>query len=200
MSKKSKIGEPFYERQELEEAGFASLGENVLIKKNVGIYFPENLHIGSNVRIDDFSVIGSTKEPCFIGSYVHIASHCCILGSGGFTMEDFSGMAPQCTLVTGSDDYTSGRLTNPTVPRDLSGVTEAPIVLEKHVTLGTGCIIMPGVRIGIGSTFGAFALVTKSQEPFGVYIGAPCKKVKERSKDILELEKEVYKRESLNNN
>ena len=39
MSKKSKIGEPFYERQELEEAGFASFGENVLIKKMLEFIF-----------------------------------------------------------------------------------------------------------------------------------------------------------------
>ena len=194
MSHKSTIGEPYYEREELEAAGFASLGKNVLIKKNVGIYFPQNLHIGDNVRIDDFTVIGSTKEPCYIGSYVHIASHCCILGSGGFTMEDFSGLAPQVTLVTGSDDYTSGKLTNPMVPKDLAGVKEARIILKKHVILGTGCVVFPGVEIGIGSSVGALSLVTKSLDEWGVYLGAPCRRFKSRSDKILELEAEVWKR------
>ena len=194
MSKHSSIGQPFYEREELEAAGFASLGKNVLIKKNVGIYFPKNLHIGDNVRIDDFTVIGSTKEPCYIGSYIHIASHCCILGSGGFTMEDFSGLAPQVTIVTGSDDYTGGRLTNPMVPRDLAGVKEARVTLNKHVIIGTGCVIMPGVEIGIGSSVGALSLVSKPLDPWGVYFGTPCKKIKNRSESLLELEKEVWRR------
>jgi galactoside O-acetyltransferase len=193
--KKNIIGESFFSRSELEEAGFASLGKNVLIKRNVGIYFPKNLHIGDNVRIDDFCVIASTKEPCYVGSYVHLASHCSILGSGGFTMEDFSGLAPQVTLVTGSDDYSKGSLTNPMVPRDLASVYEARIVLRKHVIIGTGTVIMPGVEIGVGSSVGAQSLVTKSLSEWGVYFGAPCRRLKSRSNKLLDKESELWNRE-----
>jgi len=195
MDKKNKIGEPFFSRYELEEAGFASLGKNVLIKKNVGIYFPKNLHIGDNVRIDDFCVIASTKEPCYMGSYTHIATHCSILGSGGFTMEDFSALAPQVTLVTGSDDYSKGSLTNPMVPRDLADVYEARIILRKHVIIGTGSVIMPGVDIGVGSSVGALSLVNKSLKEWGVYFGSPCRKFWDRSKKVLDNESELWDRE-----
>ena len=42
------IGQPFYSKEELKKIKFASIGENVLIKKNVSLYFTENISIGNN--------------------------------------------------------------------------------------------------------------------------------------------------------
>ena len=49
----------FYSREQLEKIGFKSLGENVLISDKTSIYSPENISIGNNVRIDDFSVLSA---------------------------------------------------------------------------------------------------------------------------------------------
>ena len=49
----------FYSREQLEKIGFKSLGENVLISDKTSIYFPKNISIGNNVRIDDFSVLSA---------------------------------------------------------------------------------------------------------------------------------------------
>jgi galactoside O-acetyltransferase len=38
---------------------------------------------------------------------------------------------------------------------------------------------------------GALSLVTRSLEAWGVYVGAPARRVKTRSKKLLELEKEL---------
>ena len=185
------MGDPYYSQGELENFGFKHLGKNVKIKTNVGIYFPENLSIGDHSRIDDFCIITSHGAHCEIGNHVHIASHCVLLAKAGFTIKDFSTFSPMVTIVTNSDDYTGIRLTNSTVPRHLTGGKEGRVILEKHVIIGTQSVIFPNLTIGEGSSVGAMSLVNKSLESWGVYCGIPAKKIKDRSKNILELEKQV---------
>ena len=60
--------------------------------------------------------------------------------------------------------------------------------------IGTQSVILPDVTIGEGSSVGAMSLVNRSLEPWGVYFGVPARRLKERSKDLLELEKMVWAR------
>ena len=52
-----------------------------------------------------------------------------------------------------------------------------PPVLEDGCSLGAGCIILPGVRIGKGATVGAGAIVTKDVEPNTLVVGNPARAV-----------------------
>jgi acetyltransferase-like isoleucine patch superfamily enzyme len=54
---------------------------------------------------------------------------------------------------------------------------------------------MPGVVLSEGTSVGAMSLVLKSTEPWGVYVGNPAKRLKDRKRDLLELEKEYLKNE-----
>jgi galactoside O-acetyltransferase len=90
-----------------------------------------------------------------------------------------------------SDDYTGNSLTNTTVPLELKKLTISPINFERHVIIGSGSIVLPGVTIGMGSAVGALSLITMSLDAWGVYFGIPAKKIKVRSKKILELEKRL---------
>jgi len=187
------IGSNFYSDDELKSFKFKSLGKNVKIKKNVAIYFVENITIKDNVRIDDNTVIVASNNSTTIGNYVHIASNCYIAASEGLKMEDFSGLAPGVNIFTGSDDYSGKKLTNPTVDRKYIGGKSGEVVLGRHVIIGSNSVILPGVHIGEGSSVGALSLVTKSLESWGIYFGAPVKKIKSRSQKLLELEKEFLK-------
>ena len=187
------VGPDFYSDEELKSFKFKSLGKNVKIKKNVAIYFVENVTIKNNVRIDNNTVIVASNNSTTIGNYVHIASNCYIAGSEGFKMEDFSGLAPGVNIFTGSDDYSGKKLTNPTVDRKYIGGKSGEVVLGRHVIIGSNSVILPGVHIGEGSSVGALSLVTKSLESWGVYFGSPAKKIKSRSKKLLDLEKEFLK-------
>ena len=182
------LGETFYSEEELRNAGFRSLGQNVKIKKNAGIFFTENIEIGNDVRIDDFTIIVASGPTCRIGSYVHIASLCYLAGSAGFEMEDFAGLSPGVLLFTGSDDYTGKKLTNPTVARGYIGGKQGFVKLERHVIIGAGSVILPNVTIGTGSSVGSLSLVTKNLDPWGIYAGIPAKRLRERSQDLLNLE------------
>lgn len=184
------LGSSFFTEQELSAIPFKHIGKNVKIKKTAALYFVQNISIGDNVRIDDFSIIVASANETVIGSYVHIASHCYIAASGGFSMNDFSGLAPGVSVFTGSDDYSGNKLTNPTVDKKYTGGKTAPVTLGRHVIVGSNSVVLPGVTIDDGSSVGALSLVTKSLQSWGVYFGSPAKKIKNRSKNLLTLEKE----------
>jgi galactoside O-acetyltransferase len=78
----------------LKSIGFKSLGKNVKVSNLVSIHRPEEISIGDNSRIDDFSAISGKIT---IGENVHIAVHCTLLASGEpLIMEDFSNYFDSC--------------------------------------------------------------------------------------------------------
>ena len=184
------LGTCFFSEKELKKFNFFFLGKNVLIKKNVGFYFIENISIGDNVRIDDHVIIVASKKknPVIIGNHVHITANCCLSGSDGIELMDFCTLAPGVQIFSGSDDYSGKKLTNPTVDRKYIGGKAGKVTLKKHVIIGANSIILPKVTINEGSSVGALSLVNKSLDPWGVYAGIPVKKLKNRSKNLLKIE------------
>lgn len=59
-----------------------------------------------------------------------------------------------------------------------SYVNHAPVHIEDHVWLCSGCTIMPGVTIGEGSVVATNAVVTKSVPPRSLVAGVPAKVIK----------------------
>lgn len=57
-------------------------------------------------------------------------------------------------------------------------VNHAPVNIEDHVWLCSGCTIMPGVRIGKGSVVAANATVTRDVPPRCLVAGSPAKVIK----------------------
>jgi galactoside O-acetyltransferase len=190
------IGTSFYSEKDLKQFKFQSIGKNVLIKKNVGMFFIENISIGSNVRIDDNVIIVASKKGSTvkIGNYVHIASNCYLAGSDGIEMMDFTTLAPGVLIFSGSDDYSGKKLTNPMVGNPYIEGKSGKVTLCKHVIIGAGSVVLPDVTIKQGSSVGALSLVNKDLNPWGVYAGIPAKKIKNRHKDILKLEKKFLKK------
>lgn len=184
----------FYESEELKNLGLKQYGENVLISRNVILYNPERLIIGNNVRIDDFTIIGGKVT---IGNYVHIAQFCGVYGGEeGIVMEDFSGLSSRVTIYATSSDYSGESLTNPTVPAKYAKTDKNVLTtIKKHAIIGCGTVVLPGANVGVGCSVGAMSLVTRSLEDWGIYAGTPVKKLKERSKHLLELEKQLWNEE-----
>ena len=178
----------FYSEEELKELGFKSYGKNVLISRNAQLYGTSKMVIGSNVRIDDFCVLSGAIE---LGDNIHIAVFSGIFaGNTGVKMCDFSGLSSRCVIYAESDDYSGEHLTNPTIDEKYLGLISGKVELGRHVILGSGTTILPGVSIGEGTAVGSMSLVNKSLDEWGIYAGVPCKYKKARSKKLLELEKE----------
>lgn len=181
----------FLERKEIEKIGFASFGENVKISERAVFYGAEKISIGHNTRIDDFCIISAGAGGIFIGSYIHISAYCSLQGQGKIVLEDFSGLSSKCAIYSSTDDYGGEYLTNPCVPIEFSNVISGPVILRKHVIVGSGTAILPNVEIGAGSAIGALSLVTKNIPESSIAMGTPAKVLKTRSKKLFELEKKL---------
>jgi galactoside O-acetyltransferase len=174
----------FFYSEELRLMGFKSIGKNVKISKNCTIIGCQNISIGSNTRIDDYSVITSETGSVTIGSYVHIASHSIIVGSGGVEIDDYSGISHGVKIYSATDDYIEGYLSNPMAPDDYRNVTKEKVFLKKFVTIGAGSIVLPGINISEGCSIGAQSLVNKNTKEWGLYHGIPARRVADKSKKI----------------
>lgn len=173
--------------KELLDLNFKYLGDNVKISDKASIYNTDQIEIGDNSRVDDFCVISGKIK---IGKFVHLAPFCLLAGGDeGIEMCDFSGLAYQVQVFSQSDDYSGRTLTNPTVSQKYKKETKKAIVIGRHVIIGAGSMVFPGANIAEGCSVGAMTLVNKSTEPWGVYVGNPARRVKERKQDLLELEK-----------
>ena len=181
----------YFETTELRQFGFKSVGKNVKIAKNCTIIGLSNISLGNNIRIDSNVIIAAYSGSLALGNYTFIGGGCYLGCAGGVNLLDFSTLAQGVRIFSGSDDYSGKYLTNSTIPQKYLGVKIAPVTLERHVIVGSGSVILPGVTIGDGSSVGALSLVTKSLDEWGVYFGAPAKKLKARSKDMLKLEEEL---------
>lgn len=179
----------FYSEIELKELGLKSFGKNVLISRKASLYGTSNINIGDNVRIDDFCILSGNIK---IGNYVHISAGVMLFGGKeGIIFEDFTAISSRSAIYAESDDYSGVALTNPMVPDVYRNVTGGKVILRKHSLIGSGCTLLPNVTIGEGTSVGSMALVTKSLDEWGIYVGIPCKRIKERNKKILDLEKEL---------
>ena len=55
------------------------------------------------------------------------------------------------------------------------------------------------MTLGEGCAIGSMSLVMKDVDPWSIYVGVPAKKIKERKKNLLELEKQ-FREELLTSN
>ncbi|HAS8533067.1 TPA: acyltransferase [Vibrio vulnificus] len=179
-----------YSKKELDSIGFKALGNNVLISKKASIYNAGNISLGSNVRIDDFCVISAGNGGIFIGSNVHIAVYSSLIGAGEINLSDFSNISSKVSIYSSSDDYSGQFMTSPMLPSQYTNVNKAKVNIGKHVIIGCGSVILPGVEIKSGAAVGAMSLVDKDCEEFSIYAGVPARKINNRSRKLVELEKE----------
>lgn len=160
-------------------------GEDVFISKNVEIRRPNLVSVGSHTAIDTGFYCTVSAE---IGDYVHIAPYITAIGGakGLWKMNHFSTLAAGSRVICGSDDHLGEGLVGPTIPEPYKDhITYAPVIFERFANIGTNVVIMPGVTFGEGSVVGSNSLVTKSTEPWTIYIGSPAKPVKIRRRDII---------------
>ncbi len=69
----------------------------------------------------------------------------------------------------------------------------ASVFLDKHVIVGAGSVVLPGVKLCRGIAIGALSLVVGNLEydEFMVYAGIPVKRIKQRKQGLIDLEKKL---------
>ena len=176
----------FYSPDELKQIEFKSVGKNVLISRNACFYGANNISIGDNVRIDDFCILSGKIE---LGSFIHIAAYTALYGSKeGIYISDFANLSSRICVYAISDDYSGESMTNPMVDDKYKKTEQAPVYIEKHVIIGSTSVVLPGVTLKEGSAFGAFSLIDHDPEAWSINAGIPFKKIKDRSRKLLDKE------------
>jgi len=178
----------FYTKDQLLEMGFAHVGENVFLSDKSSYYNCKNIYLGSNVRIDDFCIISAGEHGIRFDGYNHIACYCSMIGKNLIHVKEFTCVSSKSAIYSSTDDYSGAALIGPTMPDEYRNVISGDVILEKHVILGAGTVVLPNVNIGEGVAVGALSLITKDCDPWSIYVGVPVKKVKDRKKTLLQQE------------
>ena len=147
--------------------------------------FLDNCEVGINVGIGDNVHFIRTK----IGNYCQIGrGTIAAIGEHRFrdgfaTSSSFFSKNPGTGLSLYQTEFTELKLADPE-----NGWC---IVLENDVWVGAGSILFSGITLANGTVIGAGSIVTKSTEPYGIYMGSPAKLVayrfdEEKRKELLE--------------
>ena len=148
------------------------------------------MEIGSNVRIDDFCILSGIIS---IGNYIHISAYTALYGKGGIRIKDFAGISPRCIIFSALDDFGGEYMVGPFIPDSLVNVIKKEVIIEKFVQIGAGSIVFPGVVLEEGVATGAMSLIKTNISKWTIAAGVPCKRIKERNRNILQLYERNFK-------
>lgn len=178
----------YINESDLQKIGFKKLGHEVKISDKAAIYNPELIELGDFCRIDDFCIISGRVT---VGSYCHITPMCLVAGGEpGIIIRDFCTLAYGVKIFAQSDDYSGEFMVNSLIPKEFKNEKLETVELERHCILGTNSVVLPGVKLAEGTSSGAMTLFNKSTLSWGVYVGTPARRMKNRSKTILKKERE----------
>lgn len=133
------------------------LFKNVYLSKGVILVgFPL---IGRGTRINNASYIG----PCEVGNFVSCGGRLVIRSSNH--RKDLVNMQDHLQRIVLKSSV------------KVAGVREEIVKIGHGAWIGDSVIILPNVDIGNGAIIGAGSVVTKSVEPYSIYVGNPAKKI-----------------------
>lgn len=173
-------------RDELEEIHIKKLGKDVKISRRAVFYSPQNIEIGNHVRIDDFAFLSGGCGIC-IGNYVHIAAYSALYGKFGIEIGDYVNISSRVSIYSTSDDYSGEVMTGPLVKQEYIHDIGKKIIIDNHVIIGTGSVLLPGAVLREGVAVGAMSLVKEELKSFGIYGGIPVKYLKPRMTEMLKM-------------
>lgn len=174
----------YLSEEELRELRLSACGKAVQLHRYFNLVSPSSVSLGSHVRIDGFGV--ATTGPLDVGSYIHIGSFSYLACRGGLRIHDFANLSQGVKIYTTSDDYSGASMTNPMVPDEFKNVEMARVEIGAHAIIGAGSVILPGTIIPEGVAIGALSLVRGALEPWTIYAGAPARKIRPRSRELLQ--------------
>lgn len=155
-------------------------GKNVRILNLAKIINPHCAEIDDNTIIFDYVFIDANKS-FKLGKYSCITWQCVVEGASHVTIGDRCFLGPG-TKILGSTYEFDGYYTSQHLPAGASAIRYGDVKICDDAYLGANCIVMPGVTIGEGALVGANSFVNKDLEPWGVYIGSPARKIRDRVK------------------
>lgn len=178
--------------------GIEFMGDNLRRKlkycgKGVVLYPLCKMIRAEHAEIDDYTrildnVFIDAGASLKIGKHSMITWFVLIEGGAKADIGDRVFIGPGTKILTSTyelNEYYSAEF----VPNECHKISYGNIKICNDAYVGAECVIMPGVTIGEGAVAGANTLVNKDLEPWGIYVGSPCRKIGERKRPTEERER-----------
>lgn len=138
-------------------------GKNFHAGRNVILWAKSHIEIGDDCYIGRNSQIECNTR---IGNNVIIGNNVALVGRYDHHYKQIGVPIRHASQIR-DIDYTWLELDN-------------EVFIEDDVWIGYGATVLSGVKIAQGSIISAGALVSKSTEPYGIYVGIPAKRISDR--------------------
>jgi acetyltransferase-like isoleucine patch superfamily enzyme len=179
---------------------FRSAGRGMIIGRNVVIRHPKSIVLGDNVTIDDLCLVdgrGAGSDGVVIEDQVIVNRNCMIqaktgsirlgtrttIGSNSVIVSMAGVEFGEAVLVAGNCYFSAGAYRVDDISSavmDQGAYSKGPIIIGDNSWVGTGAIILDGVKVGKGVIIGAGAVVTKDVPDYAIVAGIPAKLIRMR--------------------
>lgn len=154
---------------------------NVFIDQNVFFAHPKSVELKEFSYLDKGVIVMS--KTAVVGRRVHIAANVFISGGGDFEIEDYACIATSSNIITSTEIIRSGaRCSGPMASIDQRNILRGKVLIKKDAFVGANVTILPDVVVGEGSVAAAGITISKSTEPWKIYIGQKAQAISERER------------------
>ena len=163
----------FISSSRLKKLKLKSHGKKIQISPNVTIIGSDNIQMGDNVRIDDYTIISAKEGFLKLGSNIHIGGQSYLGCGGGIEIKSNVNIAQGVKIYSKINDYLSAKKNK---------IIKGLVTIEKNVILGSNVVVIGKSKIKEGTTVGALSLVKQNLNSWSIYAGCPAKFIKKRKR------------------
>ena len=150
--------------------GSAIVHWSVVVERSRG-----QIVIGPRTSLDRGVILRAYGGSIVVGADCSINPYSVIYGDGGLIIGNGVRIAAHTVIVSANHIFSD--------PNEFifkQGESRIGITIEDDVWLGAGVRVLDGVSIKRGTVVGAGSVVTKSTEPFDIFVGVPARKISSR--------------------